>query len=83
MSVLEAGAFGRESSNLSSPTTFKGDVSLDDQLRKKCCEEREDIIKGRRLSDSQSKIFHGWIDILNVIDEEALSESVKDYIKPE
>lgn len=56
--------------------------SVKSQLRKKYCEEHVDIIKGRRLSDLESKIFHGWTDILNGIDEKILNEVVKKYIKP-
>jgi hypothetical protein len=51
------------------------------QLRKICCEEHSDIIKGRRMTDFESKIFHGWTDILNGISEEELNEIFESYIK--
>jgi len=51
------------------------------QLRKKYCEEHLDIIRGRRMTDLESKIFHGWIDILNTIDEEELTEIIFENVR--
>jgi len=50
------------------------------QLRKKCCEESEEIIRGRRMTDLESKIFHEWTDILNYINEEELNEILEKYM---
>jgi hypothetical protein len=51
------------------------------KLREKCCGEHSDIIKGRRMSDLESNIFHYWVDILYIIDEEGLNKVLKKYFK--
>jgi hypothetical protein len=51
------------------------------QLRKICCEEHKDIIRGRKMTDLESKIFHGWTDLLNGVSQEELDEILEPYIK--
>lgn len=51
------------------------------QLRKICGEEHSDIIKGRRMTDLESKIFHGWADLLNGASQEEIDEILKPYMK--
>lgn len=43
-------------------------------------EENLDIIRGKRMTDLESKVFHGWTDILHTIDEKELNEVLKNYI---
>lgn len=38
-----------------------------------------EIIKGHRMTDLESKIFHGWQD-LNIIDDEIINEVVAPFI---
>jgi hypothetical protein len=33
------------------------------------------------MTDLESKIFHGWIDILNTIDEEELTEIIFENVR--
>lgn len=44
------------------------------QDKKILLEEQGDTIKGRRMTDLESKIFHGWTDVLNTIDEEEINK---------
>lgn len=50
-------------------------------LRKIYCEEREYVIRGRRMTDLESKIFHGWTDLLNGVSQKEIDEILKPYIK--
>jgi hypothetical protein len=51
------------------------------QFRKMYCEEHEDIIKGRRMTDLESKIFNEWTDLLSGVDNEEIDEILKPYMK--
>jgi hypothetical protein len=49
--------------------------------RKKCCVEHNDIIKGRRMSDLESNIFHYWVDVLYIIDKEELDRILEKHLR--
>lgn len=62
-------------------STIKTIPNCGENIRSKRGEEQLDIIRGRRLSDLESEIFHGWQDLYSGISDEVLNDVIKPFMK--